>query len=775
MDSQNPTSTDIITDLVDSTVGRIREHSYSAFEEAYNALIDQQVFLFDSLAAKDESGNAFSYSEVPAGYYSLVQNWMREYRRLFEAGVSALPTEESYLRQLTYISVDLMNRKYQGDLSTGVLQQIVSLTPTLHFVLQGWLGRRTVSESPAGEIGAASRITPTPADAKAYEAAILRLVGCWEQLANFAKPYFDWPDGNRVSNEKAWQTYQLSWRFIWHHLTSTAHMLATSVWNEDEIGARRLRDCLVLWPISISYEFGQDPHYNEARRFILPSLMNLDWAEAKVHLKALFRQDFAEFSVRDAFLLVLRGAHEDVMLLTAALLLSWTANGKQFSNLGAKTALAILQRRQDDPEQLLHANLGSDDVVSLTLHLMRLEIAGARFDSGTYGEDLDHLVRQIDTTTERKVVSGRVYKPSTMQSRYDLHLPIVAILASQDASNLTDEKRKQLCTFLDEEKELLGGDRFVRDTIAKLESAQQSLQNGTTELWQCISLLGSAEKPTDTLVVLASEYQKLLDEINTKRKHELISRQVDSFLLGQLRKKLQDRLLEIPGQHRFFDNFIVNTSAKSGLFENFVCRFGPVSKAQLVRPMMEAPIGNFSESFLKVTASFAADLVWEDFRRLSRSMLRIESQITMNEYWESLSRICESDIPSPILLISSNSDLTALHSVLARPDRGSNIVLSHKADTNRLRHLGAIKGIDVYWTSLPSGSGWLFSSSILKAIRFERIPQSDDFVEIEFQSQDELNGHLVSKFCHTAQWGTEPIYELNFPPASLAPALPVSN
>jgi hypothetical protein len=185
-------------------------------------------------------------------------------------------------------------------------------------------------------------------------------------------------------------------------------MLAVAVWNEDETGIDLIREALVRWPRTLSHHF-TDRAYLLQRRLLFPDIASLNLTTAQARIRPLLPQHMPAPSADELFNGMLQGAHEDVLLLTAALLLMWSIENKQTSDIGARTAVELLRRELSDPDDERHGTRQDKSFGSLMMDVVRLEIAGDRRPDETYGATLDHLVATLDNMTERRVVPGRIF------------------------------------------------------------------------------------------------------------------------------------------------------------------------------------------------------------------------------------------------------------------------------------------------------------------------------------------------------------------------------
>ncbi|MFW8695467.1 hypothetical protein, partial [Mesorhizobium japonicum] len=94
-----------------------------------------------------------------------------------------------------------------------------------------------------------------------------------------------------------------------------------------------------------------------------------------------------------------------------------------------RTALALLRREIVDTNGH-RSNAEQLSLKSLLMDVMRSEMAGEHYHEASHSATLDHLVATLDNMTERRVVPGRVYTPSTFHDRDGLIQAVLAILAA---------------------------------------------------------------------------------------------------------------------------------------------------------------------------------------------------------------------------------------------------------------------------------------------------------------------------------------------------------
>lgn len=90
------------------------------------------------------------------------------------------------------------------------------------------------------------------------------------------------------SPAELWKAFGRSIPFLDKHLRNTAYLLASEIWNEDEIRAERYRDCLLRWLDTLRPEMQTDILLSH-HALLTPDLFALDWAAVQTRLQAYRR------------------------------------------------------------------------------------------------------------------------------------------------------------------------------------------------------------------------------------------------------------------------------------------------------------------------------------------------------------------------------------------------------------------------------------------------------------------------------------------------------
>ncbi|MFC5423307.1 MAG: hypothetical protein DI537_39675 [Stutzerimonas stutzeri] len=628
--------------------------------------------------------------------------------------------------------------------------------------LEAWVTKRTTVETPVGH-PAEPRLALAGSDAKAYVNVLPEVIGAWESLLQHAPSIYRWREGRASSDGERWSALRASWPYLWQHLTNTAYCLALAVWNEDEAGSAQFREALVRWPKTL-HQLAGGAEFRR-RRYLFSDVMGLSWPEASACVAPLTFEHMPASTPEQLFTVVVRGAHDDVLLLTAGLLLFWTISDKQASDIGARTAMAILQRMGGDDDRIGPLARGLS-LRSLFLDLLvRFEIAGERFSDGSYGAVLDRLVEVLDNMTERRVVPGRVCTPSTLHGRDGLLLSFVAILACAVPDTGDDDLQATITALAAEEGILPGGDSALRNTLHELRHVSSSLEQPSPQLMRGIAMLAPGRDGTRLVARLGEIVNSAEATIEAARLQRLRDRPVDPAALDRIRLAVEAALLAEPAQVSFFEGVRIERSPRDDTAEWHEVAVEGVAKAQLVDPPMETPASGFEELLASRTRESAGLRAWGAFTRRARIQRNVGAKVEQEEFWREIAPLVEQVGPAPVLVISQNAEARALRRLVYEvAERRPQLQIERRPRAERLgSYVATVAGVDVYGANFPAGVAWLFSGRALRSIRYSEFKASGDFVAIGFEPDVELQGTLRLRFRRHLEWTLDPIFELRAP------------
>ncbi|MGO7388684.1 hypothetical protein ACCT20_36400, partial [Rhizobium ruizarguesonis] len=114
---------------------------------------------------------------------------------------------------------------------------------------------------------------------------------------------------------------------------------------------------------------------------------------------------------------------------------------------------------------------------TLLLDFFRLESAGERHVDGSYANELDRMLMSMDTMTERRVVPGRVFTPSTINGKEDLILSFLTILVTFTPETGDDGSSVRIEQLAKDVDVLPRGDRALRGIIEEIVTLQKVLNS----------------------------------------------------------------------------------------------------------------------------------------------------------------------------------------------------------------------------------------------------------------------------------------------------------
>jgi len=757
-----PTPDQILEELADKAAVHIDRMAPVAFDAAFEELTRYHRFLLSVHASRTTDGQLFNFAAVAGEAWRAPHDeWLSQYRRLFERAANRIGDAPDFFEKLAHAPMRLLPRKDDPQLPDNVLGAILDLYPILIHRLEAWVTKRTVAETASGS-SATPRLHLAGSDAKAYANLLPNVVGAWESLLQASSALYRWRDERDGPDDERWDALRASWPFLWQHLRHTAYMLAVSVWNEDETGTALWRDALVRWPRTLSHHF-TDRAYLLQRRLLFPDITLLKLAAAQERVRPLLPERMPAPTPDELFNRMLHGAHDDVLLLSAALLLRWSVDRKQTSDIGARTAVQLLRRELQDPDDDRHGTRQDQSFGSLMLDVMRIEIAGDRRPEGNYGATLDHMVEKLDNMTERRVVPGRIFSPSTLHGRDGLQTSILAMLLArvEAADEPLIARVKDLAK---NEAGLPTGDRSLRDLLQGLDRFKKQLEVPPSSLSRGLTLLKPQAASTLAKEQLNTTLTAIIAAIEHERTARLRSRPVSARAMDDLRDAVESSMLVPPGGIFLFRGFTIVKTPQNPEHELFTSRLTGLSKAQFVDPPMETEPTRFAKHFTDLVENQAGRRVWNLFASRHREQATVAARIEEPAFWQPVKGLADGVGAEPMLIVSRQAEGRALRRFvyqLQEAPAGLTIERKDRHDMGN-SYIATVEGVDVFGGNFTSGTAWLFSPYILQTVAYAQLDDDAHIVAVRFEPGEDLKGQLVTQFGLSAVWAEWPIYEIRF-------------
>ena len=461
-----PTPSNFLEELADRVFAQIERNAITGFKGALDELT--HVFLLDAHNAQTDQGQPISLAEVGDLRDVPYREWIRQYRRVFESAVDKIGVETTFIETLGHTVMRLLPRD-AAELSPAVVTSLLDLGVHEVIVLEAWVTRRTTIDVPADQ-AAQPRLQLAGSERRAYEHVVRSFIGAWESVLRIADNLYGFRLREGRPPAELWKAFSRSAPFLDKHLRNTAYLLASAIWNEDEIGAERYRDCLLRWLDTLRPATQTDILLAHHALFT-PDLFALDWADVETRLQAYRQHPWRDLPSPEAVLaIILRGLFDDVLLITAVLALAWHVNGQQSSDIGARTSTLLLRRQVIEGEgSRVEGRVSLGAFRSLFSLLIR---AGLKVG---YGASLDALVQALNGMSERHVIPGRVYSTWGWRGLDEVRSQMLAMLAACLPATGDDGIGRWVREFAANETLFADGDASLRRVDSALKTYARAL------------------------------------------------------------------------------------------------------------------------------------------------------------------------------------------------------------------------------------------------------------------------------------------------------------
>jgi hypothetical protein len=765
MNRDLPTPAQILEKLADRVAAQIDRQAPLAFDEALDEMTRYHRFLLRLNASRTPEGAAFSYAEVSGNAWTPPhREWVRQYSRLMARAADRIPDDDHFIKKLAQVALQLLPGPSDAELPASVVQVLLDLGPMMMHRVEAWVTKRTSIDTPAGE-GATPRLAMAPSDSRAYADVLPDIVGGWEHLLQVSPTVFGWREVRQGTNQQKWVAHRASWPFLWQHLANTAYCLAVAVWNEDEQASTMFREALVRWPRALGHRL---PDHGELRwrRLLYPEILNLDWDAASDMVEKLGYGHGPKAAPGEVFATLLHNSHRDVLLLTAALLLRWTIEGKQSSTIGARTAAELI-RRECSPDDGVGVPAEPTTFRGMALDLVRMELAGSGYRDGSYAARLDGLVASLDNMTERRVVPGRVYTPSTSHGRGDVKLAMTAMLIAAASRGADESIAKTVGELAADEDILPAGDQSCRDLVDTSQTYREALDRNWPQVSEGFRLLEPKETYQAAVQVLRQMLTDVEAAVERERLNRLRARPVDPAKLEAIRAKVEEEILKAV-RITIFQEPIVTRGEYDAAARDHDTRFSGVPKARLVEPPMEVPSLNFEGVVASGVSEAAGTQAWRAFVGRPRQTVDVPDGPTTGAFWEKIAPLIAQLGAEPVLIVPRETELRALRLIsrLGADERAGLRIEQKPRYTPGAVYIASINGVEVFGLQMPPGTSWLFSSCALRRITFSAVqpaPPPSPLVSIIYSLENDTTGALVCSLRQAEEWTDDPIFELNWP------------
>ncbi|MBN8809117.1 MAG: hypothetical protein J0I47_12910 [Sphingomonas sp.] len=751
-----PAPEQIMEELADRAIAQIDRRAPVAFEGALDELVRYHRFLIGLHATETEDGRPFSYAEVSgAAWHAPHIDWIRQYRRLFDRAAERIPDEQRFLDALAYVPYRLLDAEPGVRLSKTVVEGILDLQPILMHAIEAWVTRRSIIEGDANAAG--ERVGLSGSDARALAKVMPGMIGAWEANLNTASPVYGWQVEADTTAEETWARYVSAWPFLRQHLANTAYCLAVAVWNGDKTGARLFREALVRWPGSALLDVQRDG-LDRFPWLLMPELLEGAWAAAAGRSARVDHPFLPQPAPGGIFAEIVDGARQDVLLVTASMMLVWSIGGGAVGDLAAVTARELVSGTGSDPTE---PNAGGLDFKTVVEGLIRLQLVGERYQDGTHGHWLDRLVSSMDSMREDAVVPGRVYTPTTMHDREQLVMGDMALIAALAPGEGSAGVADDLDAIAADEALPPLGDRSLRDILMEFDRYRHMLATQPPGLPRAIQALAPDADAVTAIANLVRVMDDATATIACRRRERLLAKEIDAPAMEELRAAIEADMLAEPAVVPVFDEVGVFL-ADEGRGDERRTLFNGIAKGKLVRPEMEQASSNWTEFIAKHAREAAGGYAFAVFARMPREPVDAVGELDDPAFWRAMPDLVRRVGDRPVLIVAHQDAIDRLGRLrFGRDDPLAGFAVSYqRTPRERGRHVVTIEGVEVFAADIPRGTAWLTSAWHLRRIGYA--PVAGGRVSLAYELDDGAEatvGSLVVGFRQVLEWGDSPVLE----------------
>ena len=449
----------------------------SAFERAYDSLIDIHELLLGACLDKDENDEQDSWALLPdIGHLferSLHQNWANSYRSIFLAAIGSMSKDLRPISRLCHLLQHLDGQTLQSS-PVEIRKHLLRLPPLMMFQLSQWWTDR-VEEQGFMEHGHNRKVLLQAPTHRTYEEVLSTFVSGWESAREAIASV---PD---ASNELLWSDVPKVLQLTTTHIEETAKMLLAAVSRGDRTAAEWLADTLSKW-------WGQFGHENEPYQlygktdYITVEHLELDWNELTETLGLDYETQLVRNEVRliqrAILLAALKNFWTDIRLLTIELMLSWAAKDDSTTldeSLAIEMSTGFLVGKQWRTGGTQSESLESFSAHGYLVAKVRQYASDGHFRGGYVGR-LSNFVERIKDMERPSMVSSRIYSFSgadDVASLQEFQLVLLAVLSSSDWSIGESPRRQIDIWFAKNYKSIRVLTSRLDDWLKRLNSSQE--------------------------------------------------------------------------------------------------------------------------------------------------------------------------------------------------------------------------------------------------------------------------------------------------------------
>lgn len=405
---EDETPHNVLKELSAHVVAQLDKRSAVGFDTALEELLDFHKFLIQAYSFQ-ENGQVRSFAENADWVSPLHFQWAHEHFRIFEASAKIIHEDNHYAQKASGIFIWLLARCAK-DIGDVIATRLLSLPCVFIHRVEDWLEARSTVDADN------NRSLPRP-EAKAYEDLLSSMVSDWEWSLTNAQFAYEWKEAKKQDDAAFWSRLSSSWPYVFKHLENTAYILSATVWGNDAQGAKDFGSSFIKWldNVSVDVSVHHSPIYGE---IVFPDFIKASWIVVDEKVTRYNNNLHRPNSPWNVFVSILNVAYWDMLLLASGILTAWFIEGKTEGKLILEAARGILTGHYgtDEDDFQTSSELRLEDFITRIIRLR----AVYHIEAPEYYGYLEGAVANIDRMSERRILMGRHFTPSTKNHVQDL-------------------------------------------------------------------------------------------------------------------------------------------------------------------------------------------------------------------------------------------------------------------------------------------------------------------------------------------------------------------
>lgn len=779
-----PAIEDMMEELADQVLAQMNRQAVTGFKSSLREMVDFHKFLIATHTTQD-NGKAFSFAQISDGWAwgPPYKEWSEKYIRLIDKAAELIDADNTFIAYLSGLPSSLLPRSYK-DIPPEMVTDLLGLSCHLVWKMEGWVSNRRVDylatfnrtlpppmeQTFTLSVSYPEKINLSGTDINSYERALERVISGWENILSNAHYFYDWKKAKTASPDVYWEHLFSSWLYLEGHLKNTAYMLAACVWNNDPIGAKDYASAILRWSDKAVFYMKNHDYFFQSVTLITADIMKDEWSETqKLALPYTYHEDRVDPA--SVMTRITKNAHRDSIMVASGILVGWHMNGKPNSHLPLKIAKGILDGSLAGEGSQFEVVL--TDFSTFMLNLVRIFSSGKYAKKHDYKGTLDEWVRKLDEMSERRIIPGRTYSPSTKTHCEDLigAWTLCALALFSETPLEADGFKRRFGDLVENEQYFPNGDiglRSLKDDLSRMLTTLGQIED--KYFLEAIAIF--APKVQE---IQKGQFSNLLSElielIERKRLERIRERAIDTTKIESFKEAAVTRLISYNEKRRVFEDVKISRS-QDRIASPLSFRIANFSKGQLVIPAMDYEPSDYGLYSQRLHDSLYGEIV----RQLLNKIKCVEDLDSKDDFWRKIKEQAE-HIEKPALYVGRWFGYQDKQELINNDPYNFGNCSGKNIDLGGA-HLCTLGNVEVFCLNsgemlkhynvldIPQPKAILFSLSALERVVLHEM-ENGDIAEVFFEESegDPWHGILTFKYSPEFIWRNSETFEFSYPAA----------